>query len=355
MSRPASLAVPRAVHATSTAPGRSVLRDLPVNLFAAVMGLSGLAMAWRQAVGRFGAPPVVGEAIGGLAVVVFVALLAGYAWKFLRHRDVVASEFAHPVAGNFFGTPVIAALLVSALVEPYSAAAGVVVWAIGTIATFALGYVVVARLLRGHGDPSHAVPAWLIPGVATLDIAVTGAHLPFAAAAEVNAAALAVGGVMALVLFTLAFQRMVQREPLPATMTPSMMVMVAPFPVGFLAWTSATGEVDRLASLLFWFGLFLFLVIAPKVFRRDVPFTPAWWAISFPIAALANAALRYAGAHPDPIAQAIAAGGLAFVTGVLAVLALLTLQRVLHHARRATNMGPRPGHRGSIRKERACS
>jgi tellurite resistance protein len=34
-------------------------------------------------------------------------------------------------------------------------------------------------------------------------------------------------------------------------------------------------------------------VLAPKVFRRGIPFASGWWAISFPIAALATAALKY--------------------------------------------------------------
>ncbi len=41
--------------------------------------------------------------------------------------------------------------------------------------TIALTYVIASRLFRGKGDPTHVGPAWLIPGVATLDIAVAGA------------------------------------------------------------------------------------------------------------------------------------------------------------------------------------
>jgi len=32
-------------------------------------------------------------------------------------------------------------------------------------------------------------------------------------------------------------------------------------------------------------------VVAPKIFRPSVKFSAAWWAISFPMAALVNAAL----------------------------------------------------------------
>ena len=326
MSNASSSTAASLVHA----PRRGSVRNLPVNLFGSVMGLAGLAMAWRQATSQFGAPQAVGEVIGAVAVLVFVVLALAYASKLVRHPASVAAEFAHPVAGNFFGTMVIAVLLVSTLVQPYSAALARITWAVGAIAAFALSVVVVARLLRGDGDPAHAVPAWLIPGVATLDIAVAGSAMPMAWAPELNWAAMGVGTALALVLFTLVFQRLVQRQPLAPPLVPSLMVLVAPFSVGFLAYTGITGRVDRFASVLFYFALFVFLVLAPKVFRRGVPFGPGWWAISFPIAALANAALRYAATHPAWPLQAIAVAILLFLSAALAVLAIRTLRIALN-------------------------
>ncbi|MGN5478988.1 hypothetical protein ACTMU2_24505 [Cupriavidus basilensis] len=52
--------------------------------------------------------------------------------------------------------------------------------------TIALTYVIASRLFRGKGDPTHVGPAWLIPGVATLDIAVAGGTMPMAWAPELN-------------------------------------------------------------------------------------------------------------------------------------------------------------------------
>lgn len=302
------------------------VRHLRVNLFASVMGLSGLALAWRQAAGQFGAPPVVGEAIGAFALAVFGVLAAAYLAKLARHPDAVVAEFRHPVAGNFFGTIVIAVLLLSAVLQPYSGTLASVVWTLGAAATFLLSGVVVSRLLRGGIDAKLAVPAWVIPGVATLDIAVTGARMPMAWAAEINWAAMALGTVLALVLLVMVLSRLVHHEALAGAMVPSLMVLVGPFSVGFLAYTAMTGAVDRFASMLFYFALFIFIVLAPKVFRRGVPFAPSWWAIGFPLAALGNAALHYAAAHAGWPLQALALALLAFLTVVLAVLTVRTLR-----------------------------
>ena len=50
------------------------IKNLPINLFAAVMGISGLVLALRQASHQFGLSPMVAESTGVVAVVVFVIL-----------------------------------------------------------------------------------------------------------------------------------------------------------------------------------------------------------------------------------------------------------------------------------------
>lgn len=306
------------------------VKNLPINLFASVIGLAGLALAWRLAHGSLGAPGVVGEAVGAFAIAVFVLLSLGYLTKLVKYPQAVRAEFAHPVAGSFFGTVAISVLLLSALVEPRSAAAAQLLWTIGVVATFALSFVTVSRLFNGNVDASHALPAWIVPCVATLDIPVTGQHMPMAWAAEINLLACAVGAMLALVLFALIASRLVHREPLAAAATPSLMILVAPFAVGFNAYTNVVGEVDRFAALLFYFGLFMFAVVAPKVFRPSVSFSSAWWAIGFPAAALVNAALKYAAFRNSGPLWALAIGLLVALSLALAVLAVRTLHIALN-------------------------
>lgn len=300
------------------------IKNLPVNLFGSVMGLAGLGLAWRLAHQYFGVSPVIGEAIGLFAALVFVVLAAGYLVKVARHRQAVVSEFAHPIAGNFFGTIVIAILLLSVVAGPYDETLAQGLWTLGSVLTVALAGLVLSRLFKGRQDLQHAVPAWLIPGVATLDIAVTGGHMPMAWAAELNLFAMAVGAALALIFFTSIFPRLVHQEPLAKAMVPSLMILVAPFEVGFLAYANLFG-IDRFAALLFYFGLFLAAVLGFKVFRRDVPFAPSWWAISFPLAALANAALKYAHVQGSPPLLVIAWSILLFLSVALAVLTWKTL------------------------------
>ena len=273
---------------------KASIRNLPVNLFASVMGIAGTSIVWRQAGQEFGASPLIANGVGFLAIALFILLGLGYLLKAVRHTDAVIAEYKNPVSGNFFGTIAIAILLLSAVIAPLSQPIAEVIWTLGTIATLALCFAIVSRLLKGKIEVAHAVPAWFIPGVATLDIAVAGGTMPMSWAHEINLFSLAVGTMIALLFFTMIMSRIIHQEPLPAAMTPSLLILIAPFAVGFLAYTNFMQKIDNFAGVLFYFALFMFLVLAPKVFRKGIPFASSWWAISFPLAALTSAALKYA-------------------------------------------------------------
>ncbi|MBP3963124.1 SLAC1 anion channel family protein [Paenibacillus lignilyticus] len=316
------------MHAMTDVPqqkGIGSVQFLPVSLFASVMGISGLSLAWRQASKLFGSSTVIADCIGVLAILIFVALSAGYLSKWLLYPNKVKAEFVHPITGNFFGTITIALLLLSSVIGFYSQAAGQVIWIIGTILTLALCFVIVTRLLNGNHEPGHVVPPWLIPGVGTIDIAVAGGTMPFPWAHEINLLSLAIGGIVALLFLTLILSRLIHHAPLPAGLVPSMIIMIAPFEVGFLGYTKFQQKIDPFASILFYFGLFLFIVLFFKVFRKSNPFSASWWAVSFPIAALSNAALEYAIFVHSWLLTGISAIVLAFLSIVLLVFLIRTM------------------------------
>ncbi|WP_371763516.1 SLAC1 anion channel family protein [Massilia sp.] len=302
------------------------LKNLPVNLFGAVMGLAGLSLAWRVASTVFGAGTMIADAAGMTAIVVFIALALGYGAKWAKYPSAVKDEFTHPIAGNFFGTITIGILLLSTVVATYSTLLQEIVWAIGTILTIALTFISLTRLLKGNMDVAHATPSLLISGVATLDIAVAGGTLPMAWAHEVNLFAASAGAVVAIVFFTMIFSRLVHQAPLASGMMPSMMILIAPFEVGFLAYVNVVHRIDAFAALLFYVGLFFFAILATRIFRRSIAFATAWWAISFPMAALSNAALKYAAARQTIVLEYLAGALLAIVTIAIVVLFVRTLR-----------------------------
>jgi tellurite resistance protein len=292
------------------------------------MGITGLSLAWRQAASLLAIPALPGEIFGWMGVATFIALAVTYAIKLARHPAAVHAEFTHPVLGNFFGTIAIGLLLISAFIFRYNAAFAEGIWILGTLLTVSLAYVVVQKFLTLPQKGETTLPPLILPGVATLDITVTGAVMPFGWAHEVNLFAFAIGAVMALVLIVLIFQRLRHFDVLPPASRPMLMMLVAPFAVGFLAYTNLK-EIDMLASVLIYFGWFLLLVLAPVVFRLENSFGVAWWAISFPLAALSIASFRYAEAVGGGLLMTISTALFAFVAISISIILVRTLHLVL--------------------------
>lgn len=300
-------------------------RFLPVSLFGSVMSVAGLALAWRLASKTYGADIAVSNAIGVVALILFAVLSLSYLGKFLKYPDLVKHEFSHPVFGSFFGTVGISILLLSSVISGYSTDAQLIVWAIGATTTLALSTVMIARLLNGSANPASVVPAWLIAGVGSLDIVVAGGALTADWTHEVNLFAAAIGGVSALVFFVLIFSRLIHHEPLAQPMRPSKMILVAPFAVGFIAYVNLVQKVDMFAALLFYFALFLFVIIGYRLVVKPAPFSPAWWAIGFPMAALCNSALIYSSSVGGKGLGLLAALLLFLLTASILALAIRTL------------------------------
>ncbi len=91
----------------------SSLAYLPVSMFAIVMGLTGLALAWHKAHEMIAAPILVSEVLRALASLLFVLLLIAYATKIFLFPAAVHDELTHPVRINFFATPSIGLLLLA--------------------------------------------------------------------------------------------------------------------------------------------------------------------------------------------------------------------------------------------------
>jgi len=317
-ARPAVTAAPL----TST-----TLSYLPVGLFGAVMGLTGLALAWRLAHRAYGAPAIVGQAIGAGAVVAFVALAIAYGVKAAAGWSTVRAEFAHPVGGNLFGTPLISLLLLPFLLADVSLGLARLAWVLGAVGMTVFAWAIVTRWLSVRHTPAQVAPAWIVPVVGMLDIPLAAPVLRWDGLHGVMVFGLAVGLFFALPLLAMLLSRLVTEDPLPPALQPSLLILVAPFAVGYSAYTTTFGHVDAFAQGLVMVDLFLLPVLLARLVHLPAssPFRVAWWAASFPLAASAVTALRYAAVADSPVMDAIALLVLGVATLVIAVFAVQTL------------------------------
>jgi tellurite resistance protein len=304
---------------------------LPVALFGSVMGLSGLSIAWRMAHARFDAPQWIGECIGYVAMLSFVFLVAGYAIKLTSSFASVRMEFNHPIAGNLFGTPLISLLLLPILLADISLPLARTLWVLGAIGMTAFAWFIVSRWMHIQQHATHATPAWIIPLVGMLDIPLAVPSLHFQSMHGVMIFSLAVGLFFAVPLFTIILSRLIFEESMSQALQPSLLILLAPFSVGFSSYVATTGQVDIFAEALFMLTLFVlaFLVGRLRGLPSCCPFRVSWWSVSFPLAASSTAALRYARYADNEYADGIALFLLAFATIVILALLVRTVFGIL--------------------------
>jgi tellurite resistance protein len=311
-------------------PARWRFDYFPVSLFGAVMGLTGLSVAWRLAHARYGAPGWAADGLGVAAVAAFVLILLGYALKAITAPDAVRSEFRHPIAGSLFGTFLISVLLLPIVLAPVNLLMAQILWGAGAIGMVAFAWLMVSRWMGERQLIAHATPAWIVPVVGLLDVPLALPSLGLPPMHGVMVLGLAVGLFFAVPLFTLIFSRLVFEPPMPDALEPTLLILIAPFAVGFSAYVTTTGEVDLFAQSLYMLTLFVLAVLLERMRHLIAccPFRVSWWAVSFPLAASSIAALRFAAAEPGLTTDAIALGLLALATTTIIALLVRTLAGV---------------------------
>src|ERR1700676_528571 len=95
------------------------LEFLPVSLFGAIMGMTGLSFSWGWAEKVWGLPPWIKNMTGGVALVSFVVLTITYLVKWMKYPELIKMEFQHPVSVSFFATFIISLLLVPGILLPF--------------------------------------------------------------------------------------------------------------------------------------------------------------------------------------------------------------------------------------------
>lgn len=308
-------------------PGPRRLEYLPIGFFGSTMGLTGLSIAWSIAHSVFGLPLWIATTLAAISVAAFVVLFVAYGIKVVCAPDKVLAEFRHPIAGNLFGTFLISILLLPIVLAPVCLTVAQVVWGVGAVGMIAFALTIVSRWLSDRQQIAHATPAWIVPVVGMLDVPLALPSLGLPPLPEVMILSLAVGLFFAVPLFTLIFSRLVFEAPMPDALQPTLLILAAPFSVGFSSYVVTVGRIDLFATALYFLMLFLLAVLLGRLrmLRGCCPFRITWWAVSFPLAASSIAALRFAAFDSNWFTTLAAWTLLALATVTIAALLLRTL------------------------------
>jgi tellurite resistance protein len=308
-----------------------MLSYLPVSLFGAVMGLTGLSIAWQHVHEQYGFPPLLAYLFAAIAIAAFGGMLFGYSVKWITAPNSVSTEFKHPIAGSLFGTFFVSLLLLPIVLAPTSLGFARLLWTIGAVGMVAFAWFRLDRWMSDRQQVAHATPAWIIPVVGLLDVPLAIPALGLSDLHPLMVSTLSVGLFFTIPLFTLIFQRLLFEPPLPDALQPSLLILIAPFSVGFSTYVATTGQIDLFAQVLYFLALFFTSVLLGRLrnLLRCCPFRVSWWAVSFPLAATSIAALRFAAGTPGLLWQWIAWVLLGFTTLVITALLLRTVVGIL--------------------------
>jgi len=309
--------------------GNTRLENLPVTFFASVMGLAGVALSLHLAETRFGWGHMASRAALALTIAVFIGVTLAYALKALRHPGAVGEEWHHPVKLAFFPAISISLLLMATALRPEAPAAALALWLPGVALQGALTLAVISGWIgRRPFQPMHISPAWFIPAVGNVVVPVAGVPMGFP---EISWMFFSVGVIFWLVLLTLVMNRLTFHDPLPGRLLPTLVILIAPPAVGFLAWLQLNGDVlDAFARVLYnaalWFAA-IALIQVKGVLR--IPFALSFWALSFPVAALTLATMRYADLSGSIVHDRAGTALLCVLLVVVAALVFRTIKAIV--------------------------
>lgn len=337
------------------------LKFLMPGWFSVVMGLCGLALAWRSAEGALGeSAEGVSLVLGALAASVCAVLLVLSAVRANRYNHALAEDLRHPVRHAFVATVPVSLLLLAALATSLGQTGGLVetVWWAGSLVQLAATVWVLKRWmlptpvvavaaaptgLQGLIDSALVSPVVAKPAAAAASAAfwpvVTPVLLiPVVGNVVAPLAGLALGhqvwsmaqfgiGVMLWpIVVTLLLVRRAAQGALPDRLLPVWFITIAPPSVIGLVWVQSQAGLVWVASA--WgVGLF-FTLLCVTVARQAVtqPFSMTFWALSFPLAAFTSLTLKLALLSGSGIMQMVGTLLLALVSLVVFGLSLATVR-----------------------------
>jgi len=272
-----------------TTPTTHSLAFFPVTLFGSVMGLSGLTLGLQHAQWINHLSPIYALGMTIFTSLIFMSIALTYLIKSFKFPFAMKQEMEHPVAGNFFAAFSISLLLLSIIYKDITPQPAAFLWYLGA----SLQLLLTIKLLNAwiHQEKwkiIHMNPAWFIPIVGNIIIPL-GA--PTFADMETGWFFFSVGFVFWIILQAIMMYRLFFHPPMAQILEPTLFIFIAPPAMGFMSYLVLNGGVlDNFARILFYTALFFALLLFSQTPRFiKVPFSVAWWAYTFPIAAIANA------------------------------------------------------------------
>lgn len=265
------------------------LQFFPVMMFAIVMGLSGLTLAFRKAHEVLNISVLFEEILSYLTVFIFTIIALTYLIKIFKYVQHVKQEFTHPIRINFFAAISISFILVSMIMQTMNENLAYDLFIIGAVLHAFFTFYTLSFWINKSLEIQHSNPAWFIPIVGNLIVPIGGAGL-------VDNAVLmyyfSIGIFFWIIMLSIILNRIIFHVQFAQKFIPTLFILIAPPSIGLLSYFKLTHEIDMFAQILFNLGLFFtFLLLFMYKSFLNIKFFISWWAFTFPLASIALASL----------------------------------------------------------------
>jgi len=273
--------------------------NMPVSFFSMAVGALAWGQSWQAAALVWPLPTWLVTVASALGLIVWVALLWGYARKCLRQAQAVRDEFKHPVQSAMTALLPVSTLLAAITLKPGMPELAWGLLALGLSTQLVLGLWLAGRFWQGGRAPESVNASVYLPSVAQNFVAATAC----ASFGWPTLAGLFFGaGLFSwLALDAMVMARAATLDALEPALRPLQGIQLAPPVVGGLSYLSLTsGPPDLMAMMLFGYGLYQALLAVRQLpWTLQADFAPSYWAFSFGVMALASMGLRLWARAPD--------------------------------------------------------
>ncbi|TWB23580.1 tellurite resistance protein [Nitrospirillum amazonense] len=302
----------------STHPSRTAAPGLlpvaPASFFAMTLGLAETGNAWRNATDLWHLPPVVGEALQGLALLSFLWWGLLYANKWISHRPAALAEFRDPVQSAFVALVPESVILSALALRPYVPVLAVAIFALGSATNLAYGAYRLAQNWSREREPGHTTPSLYLTYVASVLVNALAAGL--FGYTELGWVLLGVGGLSWLVTDSVITQQLFVGG-LAAKTRNFMGIYMAPPVVALAAYQVLAGRETSLPLTYILLGYALFVTAGLALayrWLREQAFAPGYWAYTFGVATLAQGLMIFVPRAGSPVIDGLAAAALVATT-----------------------------------------
>ena len=294
-------------------------RRTPPAIFAPIMGVFGLGLAWRAGAGLFGMSPAIGEVILGAVSLLFVFALLAYAAKPLRRASALVEDMRVLPGRAGLAAASLSLMLMAASLAPLVPRVATVLAVCAFVVHLGLVALLVHVLRTSPPEGRVVTPVFhlsfvgfIIGGVAANAL---GHH-------EIARALVWVMLVPAAIIWGISLRQIVTRVP-PAPLRPLLAIHLAPACL-FTIVAHGAGQ-HAVAQGFAVLAIMIFAALLASLRLLTVAgFSPLWGAFTFPLAAFATVLILVSGG-----AGVLGLGAgviLALATGVVPVIAYRVLK-----------------------------